>query len=299
MNTHIRKTKPESVLDMIRYHNRVNGKRGYMKTCFKHMIGLLFLVCWSHILGCTSSPIEQIVIKGSTTMAPVLERLAADYQRPGQQHIIIEPTGSVAGIRSLIRKDCDMAASSVLAPTELLREAEESGVSLNAFPVCRDRLVPIVNTANPVHRLSITDLKNIFSGQTVNWQSSGWTDSEIKIVLRQTSSGTCRMWEQMILENAAPSPVHIPVSSNSGVLAAVVENRYAIGYVSNAYLNHEVKPVQVTVNGSSTHLERTLFLYVDTRRMSGTVKAFLTYLHSGPARQIIADSGFVPMKQLK
>jgi phosphate transport system substrate-binding protein len=270
-----------------------------MKPFFNHMMGLLFLACCSHIFGCASPPMEQIVIKGSTTMAPVLERLAADYQRPGQQHIIIEPTGSVAGIRALIRKDCDMAASSVLAPAELLREAEESGVFLNAFPVCRDRLVPIVNTANPVQRLSIMDLKNIFSGQTANWQSSGWTDSEIKIVLRQTSSGTCQMWEQMILENAAPSPVHVLVSSNSGVLAAVVENRYAIGYVSNAYLNHEVKPVQVTVNGSSTHLERTLFLYVDTRRMSGTVKAFLTYLHSGPARQIIADSGFVPMKQLK
>ncbi len=103
----------------------------------------------------------------------------------------------------------------------------------------------------------------------------------------------------MILADAAPSPRHIPVFSNSGVLAAVAENRYAIGYVSHAYLNLEVKPIHLTGNDTAAHLERTLFLYVNTHRFSPTAKAFLTYLHSGPARQIIADSGFFPVPHMK
>jgi phosphate transport system substrate-binding protein len=270
-----------------------------MKTCLNRLTGLLLLACCSHIFGCTNPPMERIFIVGSTTMAPLLERLAAEYQGSGQQHIVIESAGSLAGIRALIRNECDMAASSVPVSSELLREAEKNNLQLKAFPVCRDRIVPIVNTANPVNDLPVTVLKNIFTGHTSSWKSFGWTDSPIQPVVRQTSSGTCRIWEQMILEDAAPSPRHIPVSSNSGVLAAVAENRYAIGYVSHAYLNLEVKPIHLTGNDTAGHLERTLFLYVNTHRFSGRVKAFLTYLHSGPARQIIADSGFFPLPHMK
>jgi phosphate transport system substrate-binding protein len=270
-----------------------------MRTCFNHLVGLLLLILCSQFFGCTPPPMERIVIVGSTTMAPLLERLAADFQGPGHEKIMIESTGSLAGIQALIRNECDMAASSVPVPSELLLEAENKAVQLKAFPVCRDRIFPIVNSANPVHQLSISALKNIFTGHTSSWKSLGWTDSQIQLVVRQTSSGTCRIWEQMILEDAAPSPRHIPVSSNSGVLAAVAENRYAIGYVSHAYLNLEVKPIHLTGNDTPDHLERTLFLYVNTHRFSSTAKAFLTYLHSGPARQIIADSGFFPLTHMK
>jgi phosphate transport system substrate-binding protein len=242
---------------------------------------------------------ERIVIKGSTTMAPMLERLAADFQNPGHEQILIEPIGSMAGITELIQNTCDMAASSVPASTELIREAEKNHVTLKAFPLCRDRIVPIVNTANPVNRLSIMDLRHIFSGRTTTWNSAGWNDADIQIVSRHTSSGTCRMWEQIILEDASPAPGYTQVFSNSGVLAAVAENRYAIGYVSKAYLNHEVKELQISGNDAGTHLERTLFLYVNPDRMSKTVKSFLTFMHSGPAKRIITDSGFVPITHKK
>jgi|GEM_PF-6364722 len=266
-----------------------------MKPGFTYMIGLLVAACCMPFSGCTSPPMERMVIKGSTTMAPMLERLAAEYQKPDQKQIIIEATGSLAGIEALIQNECDMAASSVPASTELVQKAEKNGGSLKAFPVCRDRIVPIVNTANPVDQLSITDLRDIFSGRTSFWKSAGWADSTIQVVLRQTVSGTCRMWEQIILKDDPPASGPTRVLSNSGVLAAVAENRYAIGYVSRAYLNHEVKAVEITGLDSGTALERTLFLYVNSDRMSKTAKAFLTYLHSGPARKIISDSGFVPI----
>ena len=267
-----------------------------MKPGFRYIVGLLVAVaCCMPFFGCTSQPMERMVIKGSTTMAPMLERLAAEYQKPDQKQIIIEATGSLAGITALIQNECDMAASSVPASTELVQEAEKNGVSLKAFPVCRDRIVPIVSTANPVHQLSVTELRDIFSGRTSFWKSAGWTESEIQVVLRQTVSGTCRMWEQIILNDDPPASGPIRVLSNSGVLAAVAENRHAIGYVSKAYLNHEVKPLEITGLDSGTALERTLFLYVNSDRMSKTAKAFLTFLHSGPARKIITDSGFVPI----
>jgi phosphate transport system substrate-binding protein len=259
------------------------------------MIGLLVAACCMPISGCTSPPMERMTIKGSTTMAPMLERLAASYQKPGHEQIAIEPIGSLAGIQALIQNECDMAAASAPASAQQIREAEENGVSLKAFPVCKDRLFPIVNTANPVLRLSITDLKHIFSGQMLTWKPFGWTDADIQTVLRQQCSGTCRAWEKIVLDDTSPAPDHIRVLSNSGVLAAVAENRYAIGYVSQAYLNHEVKAVEITGLDTGTALERTLFLYVNSNRMSNTVKAFLTFLHSGPARQIITDSGFFPI----
>ncbi len=71
-----------------------------MKPGFTYMIGLLIaVVCCMPLFGCPSPPMERMVIKGSTTMAPMLERLAAEYLKPDQNQIIIEATGSWTGLK--------------------------------------------------------------------------------------------------------------------------------------------------------------------------------------------------------
>ncbi len=56
-----------------------------MKTCLTHLTALLLLVCCSLFFGCTAPPMERIVIVGSTTMAPLLERLALKQQKGDEQ----------------------------------------------------------------------------------------------------------------------------------------------------------------------------------------------------------------------
>ena len=266
--------------------------RNYFRTS---LILLVSLGCWM-FSACTSQPGDEIIIKGSTTMAPLLERLAADYRGHSRNLIAIESIGSMNGIKSLLRKESVIASSSAPVSMDIIQNAEKNNVHLKSFALCLDRIIPVVNTANPVHKISRNQLKSIFTGKISNWARIGGVDAAIEVVLRQPASGTYQVWQQKALDGAPYAENFVTVASNSGVLAIVAENRHAIGYISTAYINHEVRQLALSGHGKNEPIERRLFLYVDKNRLSKSTKAFISYLHSDPAKQIIINNGFYPMQ---
>jgi phosphate transport system substrate-binding protein len=200
------------------------------------------------------------------------------------------------GIESLIQKECMIASSSTPVSEDIIRKAEKNNVSLKAFTLCADRIIPVVNTANPVHKISWNQLKGVFTGKVSNWASLSGVDATIQIVLRHPTSGTYRVWNQKVLNEAPQALDFVQVDSNSGVLATVAENKHAIGYISKAYINPEVRQLLLTENGKSATIERRLLLYVDTNRLSKGIKSFISFLHSDPAKKIIISNGFVPVQ---
>ncbi|MBN1534603.1 MAG: hypothetical protein JXA20_18160, partial [Spirochaetes bacterium] len=90
-------------------------------------------------------------------------------------------------------------------------------------------------------------------------------------------------------------------NSSSAVLAYISENTNAIGYVSAAYLNPEVKPLKLdglAVTDGDTlslkyHLKRPLFLYVNDGRFAGATKLFVIYLlFDERGKSLLRESGF-------
>jgi len=267
-----------------------------MKNRFRSSLIILIIVgCWT-FSACTSQKTDEIVIKGSTTIAPLLERLAAAYQGHSRKRIIIESVGSMNGIRSLLQKECMIASSSAPVSEDIIRNAEKNNVHLKAFALCVDRVTPVVNTANPVHKISWNQLKKVFTGKISNWSSLGGADANIQIVLRHPASGTYQIWNQKVLDETPHAKNFIQVASNSGVLATVAVNKHAIGYISKAYINPEVRELLLSGNGKNAPIERRLFLYVDTNRLSKGIKSFISFLYSDPAKKIIIDNGFVPVQ---
>lgn len=267
-----------------------------MKNCFRSSLIILIIVgCWM-FCACTSQKTDAIVIKGSTTMAPILERLVLAYEGHSGNRIIIESVGSMNGIKALIQKECMIASSSAPVSEDIKRNAEKNNVSLKAFTLCIDRIIPVVNVANPVHKVSRNQLNEIFTGKISNWAGLGGVDANIQIVLRHPTSGTYQVWNRKVLNETPPATNFVRVASNSGVLAAVAANKNAIGYISQAYLNPEVEQL-LSENGENTPIERLLLLYVDTNRLSKGIKSFISFLHSDPAKKIIISNGFVPVQE--
>lgn len=225
-------------------------------------------------------------------MAPLLERLAEDYRGHSSNLIVIESVGSMNGISSLLRKECDIASSSAPVSTDIIKNAEKNNIHLKPFALCLDRITPVVNTANPVHKISRNQLKGIFTGKISNWASIGGADAAIQIVLRHPTSGTYQIWQQKVLDGTPYVKNFVKVASNSGVLAIVAENKHAIGYISTAYINHEVRQLASSGHGENVTIERRLLLYVDTKRLSKSIKDFIAYLYSDPAKQIVISNGF-------
>lgn len=275
---------------LVRFAYATQLKGDSMKNHFR--LSLLIIIFCGMFSACTSQQGDKIVIKGSTTMAPLLERLAADYRGHSQDLIVIESVGSMNGINSLLQKECEIASSSAPISAEIIQRGKKNDVHFQSFTLCIDRIIPVVNTSNPVRKISRNQLKGIFTGKISNWASVGGSNATIQIVLRHPESGTYQIWQQSVLDGIPYAKNFAEVASNSGVLAIVAENKHDIGYISKAYINHEVRELVLSDHGKDELVERRLILYADKNRLSKSIKSFFSYLHSNPAKQIIISNGF-------
>lgn len=101
-------------------------------------------------------------IGGSTSVAPVMEKLAEKYMELNPDVTIdIQATGSSAGIKAVDGGAVDFGMAS--------RELKEEEQHLNALVLARDGIAVIVNNSNPIDDLSMEDIKAIYLGEKTEW----------------------------------------------------------------------------------------------------------------------------------
>ena len=264
-----------------------------------------FLICWMP-QGCTRQEPPEIRITGSTTILPFMTEVSEIYSQKVKAGIQINGGGSMKGIRELIDGKCSIAMSSSPIPAQMLAQAESKGIQLKGFPFADDLIVPIVHPSNPIHNLDLAQLREIYTGIIKFWNIVGWTTKPIEVVARGESSGTGEVWGRVVMGSKGVIPSAVPQNSNSGVLAYVAEHSGAIGYMSHALLNHEVKPLFVNHVAPSREnakkgkypISRRLYLYVDEKNLPPYIKSLIVFVLSGKGRQIAEKCGFIPLEPL-
>ncbi len=104
-------------------------------------------------------------VMGSSSIAPVMERLAEGYMGLNPEALVqVQTSDSTQGLSSLARGLCDIAMSS----RELTRE--ELALGITALPMCKDGIAVIVNVKNPVTELNMVQLRSIFQGEIRSWE---------------------------------------------------------------------------------------------------------------------------------
>lgn len=106
----------------------------------------------------------KIVIAGSSSVAPIMEKLGEAYlEKNSGVSIEIQQSDSSTGISDTIDGTCDIG----IASRELKDSERENG--LTAAVIAMDGIVVIVNNDCPVTNLTSEQVKNIFMGDTVSW----------------------------------------------------------------------------------------------------------------------------------
>lgn len=105
----------------------------------------------------------KIIVAGSTSVTPVMEKLAEAYENIHPKvSIEIQSTGSSAGIQAAIEGSADLAMAS--------RELKDSELKeLTAEVIAIDGIAIIVNKENPIEDLSLSDIKSIYIGEITTW----------------------------------------------------------------------------------------------------------------------------------
>ena len=105
----------------------------------------------------------KITIAGSTSVAPVMEKLAEQYNELSPNVVIeIQQTGSSAGIESVTQGACDIGMSSRSLKVEELE-------NLKAINIAMDGICVIVNVNATVDDLTAEQIKDIFVGNIMDW----------------------------------------------------------------------------------------------------------------------------------
>jgi phosphate transport system substrate-binding protein len=272
------------------------------------------------LFACTrnnSKNIESIQIKGSDTIVNLIQVWAENFvQSHPNSNISVTGGGSGTGFASLINKTCDIAMSSREIEKKESVLAKQNNVNPMGFKVGLDGLVVIVNKNNPVNKLTLAELKDIFMAKITNWKEVGGHDKKIVILSRESNSGTHMFFKERVIRNNDINSddefsIHsLMMSSSQAIYDEVLQNPNALGYVGMGFVNNKIKTLSISTNeknkfiaptierviDGSYPISRPLYLYTDGNP-SGIVEVFIDYTLSDEGQKIVVDTDFVPIKK--
>lgn len=277
-------------------------------------LGYLLAGCSPAGDGSAPSGGLTIVNKGSDTIVNLALAWAEAYKVVEPQvDLSVTGGGSGTGIAALINGTVDIANASRQIKPEEREEAQANGVEPVEFVIARDAIAIIVNHANPVDALSISQLSQIYSGKISNWSEIGGDDRPIVRLSRETNSGTHVYFLEQVLRQGDKqdrtlfSTDTLLLPSSEGITAEVRDNPNAIGYDGLGYVTEEVKVIAVatnpsgpfvlpsseTVNSAEYPIARDLYMYT-AGEPSGPILEYLEWLTQPDAQAIVSNLGFVP-----
>ncbi|MHB0999423.1 MAG: phosphate ABC transporter substrate-binding protein [Armatimonadota bacterium] len=286
-------------------------------TAFLLIISVMLVQGCSRQQGTTRNGSDSIEIKGSDTMVNLGGAWASAYnaQNPGA-NVTVTGGGSGTGIASLINGGTDIAESSREMSPEEIAQAKENDREPQEFIVAKDGVSVIVNPNNPVNKLTVGQLADIYTGKIKNWKELGGKDAPIVVLSRDRSSGTHVFFlEHVLRKGNAKGPeqfgkeVLMQLSSQS-IADEVAQNPDAIGYVGLGYVDpakHKslpiakdasspyVEPTSANVLNESYPIARPLYFYTPGKP-SAKVQKFIDFVLSDEGQKIVSKEEFVPVK---
>ena len=248
----------------------------------------------------------EIVINGSTTVLPIMQKVAEAYMGLHKDVTLsVSGGGSGNGIKALIDGTTNICMASRQMKDKEIALAKEKGVNPKEISIAMDALVPVVHPSNGVKGLTIEQLRDIFEGKVTNWKELGGADATIVVISRDTSSGTYETWEGKVMKEAKVFPGALLQASNGAVVQAVSKNKNAIGYIGIGYLDASTKalPVNGVMGSAETALNgaysiaRHLYLYVNGEP-AGEIGNIVKYvLDQNQGQKAVAEVGYVPLKK--
>ncbi len=290
----------------------------------KQCLGV-FIVLWLCLVGCTATPnatqtpslpAQIIENKGSDTLVNLALAWAETYmQEHPDVRISVTGGGSGTGIAAMINGTVDIANASREMKEQEKEAARANGIEPVEFVVARDAIAIVVHPSNPVDRLTLQQISDIYTGKITNWRQVGGENRPIVLLSRESNSGTYVYFLEHVLRQGDSksellfSPDTLLMPSSEGISTEIRQNPNAIGYDGLGYVTDDQKMVAVarspegpfvlpsieTVNDGTYPISRPLFMYT-ANEPTGAIKEYLNWI-LGDGQTIVSQLGFVPLKK--
>lgn len=243
---------------------------------------------------------ETLSISGSTSVGPLVEKLADAYKDKNTNvKIEVNQIGSSAGITNAISGVSEIGMSS----RDLKQEEKDAG--LKETIVAYDGIVVVTHPSNKVKDLTMEQVKQIFTGEVTNWSELGGDDMEIVVVSREDGSGSRDAFQEIVgYSSGELTREAIIASGNGNIKTTVATNKHAVGFISFEYIDESIATLKI--NGVESTAENVLnntyslsrpFLFVHKEsEISKAGTDFIDYILSEEGQEIVAGTGAIPVK---
>lgn len=286
-----------------------------------------FLACSGLFLGLTlqaQSAIAQVIkIDGSSTVFPITEGVAEDFQKSKKNAIKVTVgiSGTGGGFKKFCRGETDFQNASRPILQKEMDDCRAAGVEYVELPVAFDALTVVINPRNNwLKSITVEELKKIWEpaaqGKITRWNqvNPSWPDAPIKLFGAGSDSGTFDYFTEAINGKSKASRGDFTASEDDNVLVqGVSQDVNAIGYFGYAYYAENqarvkalpivekagkpaVSPSEKSVlDGSYQPLSRPIFVYVNVKALARPeIKEFAEY-YMKTAAKIAKEVKYVPL----
>jgi phosphate transport system substrate-binding protein len=282
------------------------------------------------LIGCvlaalaSSAFAQQRIVKidGSSTVYPVTEAVAEDFQKSKKQQVKVTVgiSGTGGGFKKFCRGETDISNASRPILKAEMADCAKAGVEYYELPVAFDALTVVVNPKNSfIRQLTVAELRKMWEpgaqGKVTRWNhvNGQWPDAPMKLFGPGADSGTFDYFTEAVVGKAKSSRGDFTASEDDNVLVqGVSRDLNGLGYFGYAYyvenkdklkavpiVNEKGQAVapsmEAVLQGSYTPLARPIFIYVNAKSLARPeVKEFVEYyMRNGGA--LATEVKYVPL----
>jgi phosphate transport system substrate-binding protein len=271
----------------------------------------------------TAFAAEKVIkIDGSSTVYPITEAVAEEYQIATKVKVTVGISGTGGGFKKFCRGETDVQNASRPILKKEMEACKEAGIQYIELPVAYDALTVVVNKKNDfVKSLTAEELKKMWEpsaqGKVKSWKqvNPAFPETPLKLFGAGSDSGTFDYFTEAIVGKAKSSRGDYTASEDDNVLVQGVQSdKGGLGYFGFAYFEENedklravpivakkgaaaVMPTYESVkNGTYQPLARPLFIYVNatSAALKPELKAFINfYLDNAPA--LVKEVKYIPL----
>jgi len=267
-------------------------------------------------------PDAIVTIDGSSTVFPVTEAVAEEFQIATKTKVTVGISGTGGGFKKFCRGETDISGASRPIKQKEIDKCKEAGIEFIELPVAFDALTVVINPANDFAKeMTVAELKTIWGPEAqekiTSWNqvNPDWPDQPLKLFGPGADSGTFDYFTEAVVGKSKSSRGDFTASEDDNVLVTgVAGDKGGIGYFGYAYYEENkdklaavavseeagkpgVLPSKASIeDGTYQPLARPIFIYVkkSAAQEKAHVKAFVDYyLEEG--RPLIEEVKYVPL----
>lgn len=275
--------------------------------------------------GCARSRDTSRIVRidGSSTMYPITEAVAEEFQIATRSRVTVGISGTGGGFKKLCRNEVDMTQASRPILQDEIDACRAAGVEYIELPLAYDALTVVINPRNDfITAMTIAELKTIWEpaaqGRIMRWSqvNPAWPDRPLRLFGAGADSGTFDYFTEAVVGTAKSSRGDFTASEDDNVIVSgVAGDTDALGYFGFSYYaenQDKIKAVPIigtdggagvlpsgenVMNGSYVPLSRPLFMYVNAKSLdTPEVTAFIDF-YLANARPLVEEVKFTPLPE--